>query len=42
MSVEELINLKIYKGKDGFKIELSSESDVQLYYSATYKEESFR
>jgi len=42
MSVEELINFKIYKGKDGFKIELSSESDVQLYYSATYKEESFR
>lgn len=28
MSVEELINFKIYKGKDGFKIELSSESDV--------------
>lgn len=40
--MEELINFKIYKGKDGFKIELSSESDVQLYYSATYKEESFR
>jgi hypothetical protein len=42
ISIDELINFKIYKGKDGFKIELSSESDVQLYYSATYKEESFR
>ena len=42
IQIEEPINLKIYKGKDGLKIELSSESDVQLYYRATYKEEHFR
>jgi hypothetical protein len=42
IAIEEPINLKIYKGKDGLKIELSSEADVQLYYRATYKEENFR
>ncbi len=42
IAIEELINLKIYKGKDCLKIELSSEADVQLYYRATYKEENFR
>jgi len=42
ISIEEPITLKIYKGKDCLKIELTSEQDVQLYYQATYKEESFR
>ncbi len=42
IAIEETVNFKIYKGKDGLKIELSSESDVQFYYRATYKEENFR
>ena len=42
IEIEETVNFKIYKGKDGLKIELSSESDVQFYYRATYKEENFR